>query len=1158
MVEDNYKVFVKELPPSTRVRLEQVKRFLHQGNASVMIGSGFSFNADMDDSVSMKDWNTLAKDIFIRLYSREPEQKDLSFKTPMRLASQLDSMFGRNALDELILSSLPDDRIIPGGVHKAMMRLPWRDVFTTNYDTLLERAAIDSERYYTVVTNKEMLLYKSSPRIVKLHGSFPNIRPFIITEEDFRTYPQKYPEFVNTVRQSMIESVFCLFGFSGDDPNFLQWIGWLRDVMGQSASPAYLITYDKNIHASDVSLMKTRGIDIINLYGIDGVNGYKEALEFCLKFLENSESYKWTGKLSMGLRIDSEEDVRQLVSEMKSVRENYPGWLVLPFSYRGGFQEMDSSFPLLFDAMEKVSDKLKVDFLFELDWRASISLTPKYIDWYVSALEKVTTENLYRTVDNSDSIVTLKLSLLQVYREQLDVEGYERVLNSLQGERLSERQFCFLCYQKAMMKISLLEFNDALAVLDEWKISSSNYRGVIWKSSLLIELNRIQEASRLLEDAGQNLKQSLFSQKLSPILLSCQDAIFNLMRLIRRNLRDRNGLNKPKKNDYGFGEVSNGYLVELRDSEPQQYITQEHDFGIDTCSTSWHSGESGYVRQYSNAYRYLKCYEEFGYPLSMQNVTMNAKEIAIALPELAKYNLEFALCFLIRTNNQKLVKSVVTRKILSQISRNEADAFFDKIFGDNKFFNNDKYVENRIKNTVLQIFPRFATKLSDDRVMSLFEVLIEFYKKSKANIDRKVFSLLYRNVSKENIGIVIDKVFALPIEVNHFNYDLPLPLWGYEEHAISTDSVNAVANGFEDVDQSVQGLAYQRAIKLLKSTICDENRKVLEEHIRLWRVNDSKQEQKRYSFNIVECEDEEQQLRERLYQEDITVFLEGDYVLNGDSTPIHNCEQALDHLRAHYKVISNEKLELCIRKICEVLETNEEKLKKDDSNTFLGGLRQISSSLVKMISDFVVAIDVNGVSKESISRLYEIMKRFRDYNFSCLSSVVKLNQIIKKDRIVIIRGMIDDDLASDNDRISQEAVNAIRVYAEHEVLTSKMLQSVISFIGLSQNHSVCDALLCLKDLLQNSLVEDTKFSSIDAMLLRLNGQMNSRSVPDEYKTDYSYYANLLAGFMESNIEGADQMEGVKAWHNYSADVNNFNDVRLAFEIGRSQKIIFKS
>ena len=37
-----------------------------------------------------------------------------------------------------------------------------------------------------------------------------------------------------------METLFLLVGFSGDDPNFLRWLQWVRRALGQSAPKIYL------------------------------------------------------------------------------------------------------------------------------------------------------------------------------------------------------------------------------------------------------------------------------------------------------------------------------------------------------------------------------------------------------------------------------------------------------------------------------------------------------------------------------------------------------------------------------------------------------------------------------------------------------------------------------------------------------------------------------------------------------------------------------------------------------------------------------------------------------------------------------------------------------------------------------------------------------
>ena len=55
-------------------------------------------------------------------------------------------------------AEIPDKEYQPSLLHERLLQLPWTDVFTTNYDTLLERTAekILQHRYETVINKEEM------------------------------------------------------------------------------------------------------------------------------------------------------------------------------------------------------------------------------------------------------------------------------------------------------------------------------------------------------------------------------------------------------------------------------------------------------------------------------------------------------------------------------------------------------------------------------------------------------------------------------------------------------------------------------------------------------------------------------------------------------------------------------------------------------------------------------------------------------------------------------------------------------------------------------------------------------------------------------------------------------------------------------------------
>ena len=215
--------------------------------ASVMIGAGFSrcaLKARPDSNVL-----PLAQDL-ATAFSKEMHSKHNNTVRPMGLmlardfpsiANDFKAKFGRAEMNRLLKELILDDDFKPGDMHQRLLQLPWRDVFTTNWDTLLERTRVlVTERKYGLVLNKDDIPLAGGPRIIKLHGSFPSQYPFICTEEDYETYPAMFAPFVNTVQQSMMETIFCLIGFSGDDPNFRHWTKWVRSNLGESSPNIYL------------------------------------------------------------------------------------------------------------------------------------------------------------------------------------------------------------------------------------------------------------------------------------------------------------------------------------------------------------------------------------------------------------------------------------------------------------------------------------------------------------------------------------------------------------------------------------------------------------------------------------------------------------------------------------------------------------------------------------------------------------------------------------------------------------------------------------------------------------------------------------------------------------------------------------------------------
>ncbi len=274
-----------------------------------MVGSGLSRHAlrVRPDASAPPLWTDVAIEIHKRLYPEGGEVDPLAKVSPkalpdriLSLAQEYVTAFERANLHQLLIQLIRDDDLQPGEMHKRLLQLNWRDVFTTNWDTLLEKVRPQVvNRGYSIVRDMDEIPLAKKPRIVKLHGSFPAQFPLIITEEDYRTYPTKYAPFVSTVQQAMMESVFCLIGFSGNDPNFLNWSGWVRDNLGDSAPRIFLAGWLDLPHPRR-RMLECRGVMPIDLARHPKARMWPEhqrhqyAIEWVLHTLERGRPYEFT------------------------------------------------------------------------------------------------------------------------------------------------------------------------------------------------------------------------------------------------------------------------------------------------------------------------------------------------------------------------------------------------------------------------------------------------------------------------------------------------------------------------------------------------------------------------------------------------------------------------------------------------------------------------------------------------------------------------------------------------------------------------------------------------------------------------------------------------------------------------------------------------
>lgn len=269
-------------------KLKELREKYHKGLVSVIVGAGFSKNA----CEHYPSWEELLYDMATELYQDEIEKAFIRYqsihpttkislgvftrgevyrvikkKGYLKVVTEFITRKGyREALEHYIEERIPyidTDKqqfrfvgkncdkyidIVPENfsAHQKLLEgSQWERIYTTNYDKLLEYASDKADKKYKVIKSARALsVSRETPSIIKLHGDLNHPQEkrvfmfdgnphqqYIISEDDYENYPTQHEAFTQLMRISLLQGVFCLIGFSGDDPNFINWISWVRDVL---------------------------------------------------------------------------------------------------------------------------------------------------------------------------------------------------------------------------------------------------------------------------------------------------------------------------------------------------------------------------------------------------------------------------------------------------------------------------------------------------------------------------------------------------------------------------------------------------------------------------------------------------------------------------------------------------------------------------------------------------------------------------------------------------------------------------------------------------------------------------------------------------------------------------------------------------------------
>lgn len=616
--------------------LDQLREKYGKGLVSVIVGAGFSRNACKEYPL----WKDLLYDMVVELYQDEIERAYIRYRditpnnkmslevftkeeTPriiarvgyLKIVSEYIARKGyREAIEHYIEERIPyidnatqqfkyvgknKDKVIKindeyFSAHKKLLEGDkWVRLYTTNYDTLLEYAVNAKEKRYSVIKKaKDLSVSSDKTSIIKLHGDLNNPKDnkrvfmfdgnphqqYIISEEDYKNYPQDHEAFTQLMRISLLQGVFCLIGFSGDDPNFVNWISWVRDVLvtddseAGASKPEYKIfliglsdeepdevrqMFYENHNIVYVPLLREDVKEIIDAKGVE------EPRDLFCKFFD----YLYNGICSEKVSLDSEAT--------PSRKAYYELW--------GSVYEVKHETKQLPKLSSTIMvDEDKVDQLYALKpWNRLVANTHSQYSFLREMVykEKLTAiEAKLALLALEDTGLTLDEDLIKKIKESgadvqtLEFLNYitERTKTILYSTYKDESEEGVELYELILRSLFELDFRKTKEILERWEPEGAD----IIKKALILSFFDKNRAKGLLSDyikQEPNEKEQYYATRLLNMLEDAFPPVHSLDRYENANVQDyykdlsnltKRAIDKKEKiKGYGVGKHEKIYYI---------------------------------------------------------------------------------------------------------------------------------------------------------------------------------------------------------------------------------------------------------------------------------------------------------------------------------------------------------------------------------------------------------------------------------------------------------------------------------------------------------------------------------------------------------------------------------------------------------------------
>lgn len=163
-----------------------------------------------------------------------------------------------------IKSCFEKNELCPNIIHKMLLRLNPCSFITTNFDELLEDAAIQSAQgFKSIACDSEIASINGDRYILKLHGDLKH-KNIVFKEEDYLNYSEKF-KLTETVLKSIFSMNTVVFiGYGLNDYNIKLVLNWAKTLLNdQFNEPIFIHTDSEELSRGELLYQESKGVTVV-------------------------------------------------------------------------------------------------------------------------------------------------------------------------------------------------------------------------------------------------------------------------------------------------------------------------------------------------------------------------------------------------------------------------------------------------------------------------------------------------------------------------------------------------------------------------------------------------------------------------------------------------------------------------------------------------------------------------------------------------------------------------------------------------------------------------------------------------------------------------------------------------------------------------------